>query len=100
MTPNSPSAPEVVELDQDSVTLRWSHENPNLVWTYIVEFRRTDEQRFSRLTQVSRPEITLEGVLSPDTEYGFRVLAENSVGTSEPSRETVVKTLPIGTRSV
>ncbi len=96
--PNAPTTPEVVEIGRDSITLQWSHSNPRLVWSYLVEFRLASEQTFTRLTKIpqpSRPMLSIDGLLSPGTEYGFRVLARNSQGISEPSEEIVVRTLGI-----
>jgi len=88
--PSPPGQPSVDEIRKDSATLSWTppKDTGNCpITNYIVEFRPVGGFQWTvanlRKT-VAQPSYTVTG-LKEETQYEFRVSAENKVGQSAPS---------------
>ncbi|XP_072180959.1 twitchin-like [Diadema setosum] len=88
-TPSSPGSPKVSNIQKDSVHLTWTapaSDGGSPITGYVIERRDTTSRRWIQanhepLTTTSHTVINLR----EDSEYEFRVLAENQMGASEPS---------------
>lgn len=91
--PSPPGKPILVgsnsEAEADVVTLKWQRpatDGGSPIIGYVIEHRRTGSPHWLRATPnlVNETQLSLSG-LEPGWRYQFRVVAENVVGTSEPS---------------
>ncbi|XP_060770609.1 contactin-1a [Neoarius graeffei] len=91
--PGAPGGVRVEEVRVKSVKLLWSHGTDNLspISKYTIQYRetRTEEEWKDAITSPPNVEGNAEMVtvveLLPWTEYEFRVIATNTLGTGEPS---------------
>nr|XP_006823015.1 PREDICTED: titin-like [Saccoglossus kowalevskii] len=88
--PDAPGRPDVSEVTDVEATLTWTPPDSDggaRVTGYIVEKRDTTKDRWVRATRVTIKETSFRvSDLIRDTEYEFRVSAENKAGVSEPSQ--------------
>uniref|UniRef100_W5UJ45 Contactin-1a n=1 Tax=Ictalurus punctatus TaxID=7998 RepID=W5UJ45_ICTPU len=100
--PGAPGGVRVEEVLAKSVKLFWSHGTDNLspISKYTIQYRetRTEEEWKDAVTSPRNVEGNAEMAmvvdLHPWTEYEFRVIATNTLGTgepSEPSSKTITK---------
>ena len=88
--PGAPGLPDIVSMQKGSATLRWSRpqsDGGTPITTFRVERRTLGAYRWELVNpteRISETTYTVTG-LQPDTDYEFRVLAENKVGVSAPS---------------
>lgn len=100
--PEAPELLEVVNLERDSVTLRWKkpkYDGGSPITNYIVEKREEFKDNWTKVKQVEKFNTTLDiAGLVPEKKYYFRVSAKNSIGTGEPAelQEPVVPARPVG----
>ncbi len=96
--PSAPLAPAISEVSSGSVLVSWSAPTKDggaPLLGYHVERRSSTAKRWVFVTREMYADTTLRVTdLFPDTEYEFRVSAENSVGTGPPSQPS----LPLTTR--
>ncbi|XP_076863304.1 contactin-1a [Brachyhypopomus gauderio] len=104
--PGPPGGVRVEEVKERSVRLLWSQGSDNLspISKYTIQYRETRTQEGWKVAITSPPNV--EGnaematvlKLTPWTEYEFRVIATNTLGTGEPSdpspRITTLETIP------
>jgi len=88
--PGAPGLPDIVSMQKGSATLRWSRpqsDGGTPITTFRVERRTVGAYRWDLVNPTERITETAYTVtgLQPDTDYEFRVLAENKVGVSAPS---------------
>ncbi|CAH1785276.1 unnamed protein product [Owenia fusiformis] len=85
----------------DSVFLTWKHplnDGGSFITEYIVEKREPPKETWSRQCSTRFTHLNIEG-LTPNTEYEFRILAENFYGRSDPCEATgVIKTEESGVK--
>ncbi len=104
--PSPPGVPDVSDVTNVSVKLNWTapeSDGGSKVTGYIIEMKDTHKERWHRANRI--PTKNLELVvqdLVENTEYEFRVLAQNKVGLSEPSGPSmrVVAKLPYSKLSI
>ncbi|XP_023213824.1 Down syndrome cell adhesion molecule-like protein Dscam2 [Centruroides sculpturatus] len=88
--PDSPRNVEVKDVTSRTVTVSWVHAytgNLPLI-NYIVQVKRQDEQwtdKTKSMSVVNSETAAVVRNLNPVTTYNFRVIAENSLGKSNPS---------------
>ncbi len=87
--PGKPGQPEVTEIAAESAALTWAapdSDGGSPITNYIVEMRRVGDVKWKRATKDTVPETThtVTG-LQKETEYEFRVTAENKAGQGSPS---------------
>ncbi|PIK60958.1 putative titin-like [Apostichopus japonicus] len=88
-TPEAPKQLKVTGTNKGEVSLAWSepiNDGGSKVKNYIVEMKEPFASRWSPVTKTSDTEVTVDG-LRIDTEYTFRVRAENKAGPGKPSNE-------------
>uniref|UniRef100_A0A0C9QAL6 TTN_1 protein n=1 Tax=Fopius arisanus TaxID=64838 RepID=A0A0C9QAL6_9HYME len=94
-----PSAPGTIRIIMTlgrSVTLSWDEPEDDggcKIGTYIVEYYRVGWNVWLKANTSRRPEATLVDLIG-DSEYRFRVKAENPYGISDPSKESDVVFIP------
>ncbi|GAA6084318.1 contactin-1a, partial [Tachysurus ichikawai] len=105
--PGAPGGVRVEEIGVRSVKLLWSHgtDNHSPISKYIIQYRETttDEEWKDAVTSPRNLEGNAERVtvvdLLPWTEYEFRVIATNTLGTGEPSepssKTTTLEAAPV-----
>ncbi|KAB5565801.1 hypothetical protein PHYPO_G00245680 [Pangasianodon hypophthalmus] len=105
--PGAPGGVRVEEVGVNSVKLLWSHGTDNLspISKYTIQYRktRTEEEWKDAVTSPRNIEGNAEMVtvvdLLPWTEYEFRVIATNTLGTGEPSepssKTTTLEAAPV-----
>ncbi|ELT96018.1 hypothetical protein CAPTEDRAFT_139703, partial [Capitella teleta] len=85
--PGKPDAPEVLEVMETSVNLKWTppkKDGGSPITNYIVEYRTKGDIKWKTATrEVKTTEFTVEKLVEGN-EYVFRVVALNKVGESEP----------------
>ena len=100
--PGAPSAPVVEEVTKESCVLSWKapeEDGGAPVTGYYIERCTTSSSRWLRITKASIPDTCYEvKELIEDTEYVFRITAENKVGEGPagPKSEPVVAKNPWG----
>uniref|UniRef100_A0A8C5HZA4 Receptor-type tyrosine-protein phosphatase F n=1 Tax=Gouania willdenowi TaxID=441366 RepID=A0A8C5HZA4_GOUWI len=78
--PKRPTSLVVTETTATSVTLTWDSGNPEPVSYYVIQYRaKLSDNGFQEVDGVATTRYSIGG-LSPFSEYGFRVMAVNSVG--------------------
>jgi len=82
--------PDIVSMHKGTATLRWSRpqsDGGTPITTFRVERRTLGAYRWELVNPTERITETTYTVtaLQPDTDYEFRILAENKVGVSAPS---------------
>ena len=88
--PSPPGQPEVQEITADSAQLSWApptNDGGSPVTGYYVEMKKVGDSKWSPLNKdlpVAEEQFTVNG-LKPETEYEFRIIAENLAGQSAPS---------------
>lgn len=90
-SPNPPSKPEVKQITSTSVSLSWtppSFDGHSPITLYLVECKDTHGGRWSTLMKRIIEPSTIVSDLVPGTEYIFRVIAGNTIGSSDPSDES------------
>jgi titin len=90
--PNAPRKVMVEDLGRDHVTLVWEepdYDGGSKVAGYYIEKRQGRSSRWIRLTKgvVTAPMFTVRDLIE-DSEYEFRIVAENDAGESVPSETT------------
>ncbi|XP_015122959.1 uncharacterized protein LOC107045270 [Diachasma alloeum] len=94
-----PAAPGTIKIIMTlgrSVTLSWTEPEDDggcKIGTYIVEYYRIGWNVWLKANTSRRPEATLVDLIG-DSEYKFRVKAENPYGVSDPSEESDVVFIP------
>lgn len=94
--PSAPEKPTPSEVAIDSLTLYWKtpDDGNDKIIEYILEYRETKITKWTQITQITDTSYKVEK-LKTNTDYVFRVIARNSVGTSPPSDETdVIRVTP------
>ncbi|XP_063987218.1 uncharacterized protein LOC135167691 [Diachasmimorpha longicaudata] len=94
--PAAPGAIKIIMTLGRSVTLSWSEPDDDggcKIGTYIVEYYRIGWNVWLKANTSRRPETTLVDLIG-DSEYKFRVKAENPYGVSDPSDETDIVFIP------
>ncbi|XP_052825204.1 twitchin isoform X2 [Octopus bimaculoides] len=91
-TPQAPATPEIMDVDEKSVSLAWSRpkdDGGKKVQGYIVEYKEAGTNKWKPATDfaVKDTMYTVDG-LKKDCEYEFRVRAKNIAGVGEPSNST------------
>jgi titin len=88
--PSAPGLPEITTMQKGTAMLRWARPQSD-GGTPITTFRVERRTIGAYLWEVCNPNekvtetaYTVTG-LQPDTDYEFRILAENKVGVSQPS---------------
>ena len=74
--------PIVSNIDSSSVVLSWSgssYDGGSRITGYVIESRKSLESKWSTLEKVDSTSHKVKG-LEPNTEYHFRVRAENDFG--------------------
>ena len=83
-----PGQPQVTEMTAESAVLTWSPPESDggaAISNYIIEMRRVGDKKWSTVKKdVVDTTFTVTG-LTEETEYEFRVTAENKAGLSAPS---------------
>ena len=86
--PLVPNNLRVTEILTDSVVLEWSrpkHDGGSRVKSYIIERREGVYSQWISVGSVDNTTMRYTAThLRPDTDYYFRVFAENDIGLSEP----------------
>lgn len=101
--PGPPGKPEVTGTDKKSVALKWAppeEDGGSPITSYVVEYRPKDSYNWQRKSDGIVPDTTFSVTgLKENSEYEFRVSAENKAGVGPPSPPTApVKVVePIGT---
>lgn len=83
--PDPPQKLSVTSCTDSSVGLQWEHpefDGGSRITGYIVEMRPTNRKTWTRVDNTQSLELTV-GQLSEDSEYAFRVAAQNAVGVGE-----------------
>lgn len=105
--PGAPGGVRVVNKTDKSVTLQWSRgaDNHSPISKYTIEYRDSFSKDVWKTASTSPPDV--EGNeematvidLSPWTEYEFRVIATNTLGTGEPSspspKDKTLESVPV-----
>ncbi|CAG5133824.1 unnamed protein product, partial [Candidula unifasciata] len=91
-TPESPVQVAVDDVDEASVTLKWSKpksDGGKKLDGYVIEYKEPSSNRWKTYNEVPLKETmaTVKG-LENDTEYEFRVRAKNAAGLGIPSDST------------
>ncbi|ESO84504.1 hypothetical protein LOTGIDRAFT_176120, partial [Lottia gigantea] len=87
--PSKPTGPiKTIDIDRTEVTLEWKEpkdDGGSPLTGYIIEKREAKKGIWTKVEKIS-PEKTVYKIsnLIEDTEYHFKILAENKIGTSEP----------------
>ncbi|CAH1802732.1 unnamed protein product [Owenia fusiformis] len=88
--PSPPSAPKVNDITSKSCSLSWeppANDGGTPVIGYHIERRSTKSIHWIKVSRELVKTTTYEATeLRKDTEYDFRIIAENKVGVSEPSQ--------------
>lgn len=86
--PSQPGQPEVTEITAETAVLAWTppeSDGGDAISNYIVEMRRAGDMKWITVKKdVVDTTFTVTG-LTQETEYEFRVTAENKAGLSSPS---------------
>ena len=88
--PGKPGCPEVKETTKDSASITWAapdDDGGSPITNYVVEMRRKGDKKWSvvnKTEKVTGLEYTVPD-LKEETEYEFRVTAENKAGQGPPS---------------
>lgn len=87
--PGKPGAPDIKESGKSFVTLIWSppeNDGGSEIFNYVVEYRPEGAFKWKRATEdtVAATTYTIKG-LQAETQYDFRVSAENKAGVGPPS---------------
>ena len=86
--PGQPGQPEVTEITAETAVLTWSppdSDGGDAISNYVVEMRCAGDRKWSKVKKdVVDTTFTVTG-LSEETEYEFRVTAENKGGLGAPS---------------
>ncbi|XP_023933258.1 titin isoform X1 [Lingula anatina] len=101
--PGKPGKPEVSDITKSSVTLTWTEPEDDggaPISNYVIEYKMKSSVRWTKVPEkVSDTTHTVTG-LKEDSEYEFRVSAENKAGVGEPSpvsEPVIVKEPVVGT---
>lgn len=100
--PGPPSTPEIMGTDSSSVALKWTppeDDGGSPIFNYVIEHRLVGAFRWTTANDVAVPETTFSVTgLTENSEYEFRVSAENKAGVGQPSPPTkpVKVQAPIG----
>ncbi|KPU74929.1 uncharacterized protein Dana_GF19006, isoform G [Drosophila ananassae] len=91
--PNKPGAPEVIDHDNESVSLKWMPPNNDggaPIQKYIIEKKDKNKPEWEKAIEVSGDKLEAKvGGLQEYGEYQFRVIAVNKAGLSPPSDASV-----------
>jgi len=91
--PSAPGMPEILNIGKDTATLRWSkpsNDGGAPIINYRIEMKTIGTYRWDHANphdKITDNKHTITG-LHPETDYEFRVLAENKAGVSVPSSES------------
>lgn len=87
--PGKPGVPEVKESTKTSASLKWTppeDDGGSEIINYVVEYRNEGAFKWKRSTEETIPNTTyLVRGLEENTEYEFRVAAENKAGVGPAS---------------
>ena len=87
--PGRPGRPDVEEITGTTATIAWQppeSDGGSPVTNYIIEKRVAGEKKWQRVNKEDVTDLTYEiPDLEEETEYEFRVTAENKAGQGEPS---------------
>ncbi len=96
--PGPPKTPEITEACKAYIAFTWEApdtDGGSPITGYYVERRATSSQRWVRITKEAVTELAYsDKEVMEDTEYEYRVMAENKVGVgppSEPSKPATAK---------
>lgn len=85
--PSAPGKPEPLEVDSDSLTLFWKapdDDGNDAIIEYILEYKESVSVTWTQITQITDTTFKVDKLKS-DSDYAFRVVAVNSIGSSPPS---------------
>ena len=88
--PGKPGQPEVTEITKDSATFVWEAPEDDggaEIFNYVIEMRSSSDRKWHVISKgetVPETTYTMKNVVE-ETEYEFRVSAENKAGTGPPS---------------
>ncbi|XP_041366543.1 twitchin-like isoform X3 [Gigantopelta aegis] len=90
--PDSPSQPDVLDIDEQSVTLSWGrpkNDGGKKIQGYVIEYKEPTSNRWKTFNDIPIKETTgtVSG-LNNDTDYEFRIRAKNVAGLGNPSTVT------------
>ena len=85
--PSTPKGPiKVTDVDRTSVSLQWeppTDDGGSPITGYILERREAKRTMWTKVDKTTSTSYKVDSLIE-DTEYYFRVSAENKIGTSEP----------------
>ena len=90
--PNAPGTP-TVNIDKGEASLSWakpSSDGGSPITNYVIEMKEMGEVKWSQVTmgeKVTKTSYTVQALRS-DTDYEFRVFAQNKAGLSQPSKSS------------
>lgn len=85
--PTAPGKPEPLEVGSDSLTLFWKapdDDGNDEIIEYIIEYKETVSVKWIQITHIKDTSCRIDE-LKTDSEYMFRVVAVNNIGSSPPS---------------
>jgi len=98
VVPDAPASPQVTDVFKDSLSLSWqppTKDGGSAVTGYHIERRSATSKRWVFITREPVRETTFAvRDLYEDTQYEFRVSAENKAGCGQPS----LPSMPVLTR--
>ena len=88
--PDSPGQPKIVNITQDSAEIKWAapmNDGGAPIISYRIEKRTAGAYRWDLVNPTEKVTGTTYIVpeLQEETDYEFRILAENKAGLSQPS---------------
>ena len=90
--PGPPQSPEVVEVTSETASLTWqvpAFDGGSPITGYHVERHQTDSTRWVKVNKQIIPDLEYKvKELITDSEYEFRIMAENAIGVGPPSSPT------------
>ena len=88
--PGRPEVPEVVEITKEAIALKWKAPNSDggsPITNYIVEMKNPRDTKWKVANKEKLTETKFSVTdITPDTEYEFRVTAENKAGQGQASQ--------------
>jgi hypothetical protein len=88
--PGSPRNPQVDSVSDESVALSWQppeDDGGSFITNYVVEKLDPDTGKWVRAATSRAPRCTVDNLI-PNKPYQFRIIAQNNLGSGEPSEPT------------
>ncbi|XP_071498430.1 receptor-type tyrosine-protein phosphatase delta-like, partial [Diadema antillarum] len=91
--PDAPNPPAVTDLTSSSLTVEWGPSADTTITSYVLQYKRSQSGGAYTDVQIDSGTATyiIEELL-PYTEYTIRIVAVNSIGSSDPSRSVEATT--------